>query len=124
MNIEEVRDYCLSLPYVWESFPFDEHTLVLKVGSKVMAILPLERYEPYLMLKCEPERALFLRDHYSAIEAAWHMNKRHWNGLYLSRGLSSSLVKELIQHSYELVWQGLSKRERETLTNTSQTRLS
>lgn len=117
MNIEDVRNYYLSLPYVWECFPFDETTLVVKLGAKMIAYLPLEAEEPYLVLKCDPERAIFLREHYEAIEPAWHMNKRHWNGLYLNRGLEPSLIRELIQHSYDLVLAGMTRRERTALAD-------
>lgn len=115
MNVEEVREYYLGLPHLRECFPFDEETLVLKLGSKMIGFIPLERDEAYLVLKCDPERAIYLREQYEGIEPAWHMNKRHWNGLYLERGLEPKLIKELIQHAYELVWQSLTKREREAL---------
>lgn len=116
MDIEVVRDHYLTLPFVEESFPFDETTLVMKVGSKMFGYLPLEYSEPYLVLKCEPEKSEWLRMQHDYIEPAYHMNKRHWIGIFLSRGVDSSLIKELIEHSYALVYAKLSRKERATLT--------
>lgn len=114
MSIEELRGHCLGLPYATESLPFDESTLVFKVGSKVFAIIPLEADSPYVCLKCDPDRAIDLREHYDAIEPAYHMNKVHWNGLYTTR-LPRALVQELLHHSYELVWGKMTKKERAQL---------
>lgn len=115
MNIEEVRQYCLSLPMVTESFPFDQETLVFKVGSRMIGYIPLEHPGGYICLKCDPERSEELRMHYDGIEPAWHMNKRHWIGLFLDRDVPHNLVKELIEHSYNLVCLKMPRREREAL---------
>lgn len=111
MNLEDLRAYYLSLPEVEESFPFGEDPLVLKTRGKMFAYISLNRgNESYIALKCDPERAIELREHYpDAIEPAYHMNKIHWNGLHLSRGLSPTLIRELVLHSYELVCQKLPK---------------
>lgn len=116
MSIEDIRAYYLELPHATECFPFDEHTLVVKVGSKMFALLSLEG-EGYLCLKCDPERSLWLQEHYSAIEGAYHMNKRHWIGIYYQRGIEPELIRELILHSYTLVWAKLSQREQQALSN-------
>lgn len=115
MDIEQIRDHCLCLPYAVEGFPFDEHTLVFKVGSKMFGYILLNHSEPYICLKCDPDRAIELRERYDAVVPAWHMNKVHWNGIYVGRNLSPKLILELIRHSYELVYLKLSKRERTRL---------
>lgn len=115
MNIEEIRDYCLAKPAVTEGFPFDEHTLVFKVMNKMFALTGLEGDPPFVNLKCDPERAIELREQYEDIQPGYHMNKAQWNSVYFSDGLPRDLVLELIDHSYELVVRGLSKRDREAL---------
>lgn len=116
MNIEEARAFCIRLPHVTESFPFDETTLVFKVGSKMFGYIPLEFSSPYLVLKCDPDRAIQLRERYEAVEGAYHMNKTHWNGIYLDRDLGKKEIYELIQHAYDLVYQRLTKKEKEQLS--------
>lgn len=80
MNIEKLRDYCLAKPAVSEDFPFDETTLVFKVVGKIFAFTDLEG-ELRINLKCDPERAISLREQYPAIMPGYHMNKKHWNPL-------------------------------------------
>jgi len=115
MNIEEIRDYCLSKPAVTEGFPFDETTLVFKVMNKMFALTGLEGDPPYVNLKCDPERAIELRERYEAVQPGWHMNKAQWNSVYFTGSIPRDLVLELIDHSYELVVQGLKKKDREDL---------
>ncbi|MDO4707520.1 MAG: MmcQ/YjbR family DNA-binding protein [Porphyromonadaceae bacterium] len=120
MDIEQVRQFYLTLPYVSESFPFDESTLVFKVGSKMFGYISLDHPEPYICLKCDPERAIDLREHYTAVEEAYHMNKTHWNGVFLDRDLSSDQVLDLVRHSYELVYGKLTRKERLLLEGNAQ----
>ncbi len=115
MNIEELRDYCLSLKGTTESFPFDEMTLVLKVQGKMFALIPLDNPETQISLKCDPERAISLREEHSAIVPAWHFNKKYWNTVIIDPSISKALLYELIQHSYDLVVLGLPKKLREGL---------
>ena len=115
MDIEAVRDHCLAKEGVTEGFPFGEDVLVFKVGSRIFALVNLERIPLTMNLKCDPERAIELRERYSAVEPGWHMNKRHWNTLHLDGTLPSTEVRDLIDHSYELVVQKLTRRERERL---------
>lgn len=115
VNIEEIRNFYLTLPYVFEGFPFGEDILVLKVGSKVFALLVLESDEPFIQLKCDPDKAEELRARYSAVLPAWHMNKRHWNKVLLRGDISTEDVIEQIQDSYRLVWQKISKKEQTIL---------
>ncbi len=102
MNLEEVREYCISLPGVTESFPFNDTALVFKAG-KIFAILDLSDDERGISLKCEPERAIELREMHPEITGAYHLNKQHWNAVRLNGNVEPSLIKELIDHSYELI---------------------
>jgi predicted DNA-binding protein (MmcQ/YjbR family) len=113
MNVEEVREFALSMPHATEDFPFDAETLVLRIGGKIFAILPLEK-SGHINLKCDPERAITLREEYSAIEPGWHMSKTNWNTLLFDE-LPAALVKELIEHSYQLVFAGLTKKAKAEL---------
>jgi len=114
MNIEELRDYCLSKKGVTECFPFDEVTLVFKVGGKIFALTNLDR-EPSVNLKCDPERAIDLREKYSSIIPGYHMNKTHWNTIYMNNSIPDKLMKEMIDLSYLLIVQSLSKSKRKDL---------
>ena len=102
MDILEYRDYCLSLPFVEESTPFDETTLVFKVGGRMFTYAGMEDFRR-LAVKCDPDEAVGLRERYEGVEAAWHGNKRHWNDLYVDRDLSDAFVREQIRRSYMLV---------------------
>lgn len=102
MNIESVRDYCLSLPMATEDFPFDETTLVFRVLGKIFAMVDLDDTE-WFVLKCDHDYALELRDCHTEIAPAYHMNKKHWNQLNLFGMLPDELVQSLIRHSYNLV---------------------
>ena len=108
MDIETFRKYCLQLHGVEETFPFGPDTLVYKVFGKVFAITGLDEEEFSVNLKCDPERAIELREDYpEQIIPGWHMNKKHWNTIYFEGGLSNQLLVELINHSYALVVAGL-----------------
>jgi len=115
MDIEIVREYCLSKPHVTESFPFDEHTLVFKVMNKMFALIGLANEDPYVNLKCDPDYALELREEYDAIRPGYHMSKKHWNSVYLEHGLTRKQIAEFIDHSYDLVVSKLPKKVRETM---------
>lgn len=114
MNIEALRDYCVSKPYVTEHFPFDKDTLVFKVHHKMFALASLKRWEAgdgFINLKCDPEKALALREQYSSIKPGYHMHKQHWNSVYAQHGmLPIDLIKILIDDSYQLVFDNLPKR--------------
>jgi predicted DNA-binding protein (MmcQ/YjbR family) len=116
MNIEEFRNYCMGKKGVTEEFPFDETTLVFKVMGKMFALTSLDRIPLQASLKCDPERALELRETYDGrITAAYHMNKAHWNALDLEENLPPNLIRELVDHSYDLVVAGLTKKLRADL---------
>ena len=113
MNIETFFEYCLSKNGVTEHFPFDKDTLVFKVGGKMFALSSLnqwEKGEPSVNLKCNPERAQELREEYESIKPGFHMSKTHWNTVQINHEVSDVLVKELIDHSYDLVFKSLSKK--------------
>jgi len=114
MNIEELREYCISKKGVTEGFPFDEVTLVFKVGGKMFALTNLDG-EPSVNLKCEPEKAIELREQYTAIMPGYHMNKLHWNTVYMNGTLPDNLLKELIDLSYELILASLPRAKREVV---------
>lgn len=102
MDIESIREHCLSLPLVTEDFPFDEEVLAFRVGGKIFAMLNLANTE-WFVLKCDPDMALELRERYTEITPAWHMNKRHWNQINLYGTLPQGLIYDLVAHSYSLV---------------------
>jgi len=114
MNIEELREYCISKKGVTECFPFDEVTLVFKVMGKMFALTNLDG-PTTINLKCDPDRAIELREQYSDILPGYHMNKTHWNTVNVQGSLSNQIIKELIDHSYDLVVKSLTRKLREEL---------
>lgn len=121
MHIEQLRDFCIAKKGVTEHFPFDDVTLVFKVMNKMFALVGLnhwEKGEQKINLKCDPERAQELRGEYEGIYAGFHMNKKHWNTVIInSADVSDNLVFELINHSYNLVVKGLTKKVKAELEN-------
>jgi predicted DNA-binding protein (MmcQ/YjbR family) len=115
MNIEEFRDYCLSKKYVTESFPFDEVTLVFKVANKMFALAGLEHQPAKVNLKCDPERAIELREEYAEVIEGFHMNKKLWNTITIEGNLPTDLIIELIDHSYDLVVKNMTKKKQREL---------
>lgn len=109
MNIEQLRDYCLNKPGVTESFPFDETTLVFKVGTKMFALTDLEGAFT-VNLKCDPEKALELRDKHDFVQPGYHMSKIHWNTISIDGRVSDKQLNEWIDHSYELVFKSLPRK--------------
>ena len=112
MNIEDFRDYCLTKLDASESTPFGENTLVFKVGAKIFAIASLDDVPAHVNLKCDPERALDLRDRYEEVQPGYHMNKKHWNTIALGGRMPDTELRALIDHSYELVAGSQRKRKR------------
>lgn len=103
MNIEELRDYCLSKPLAEEGFPFGEETLVFKVKNKIFLLTSLEKQPVQFNVKCDPEKAIELREKYSCVLPGYHMNKKLWNTIIVDGTLSAQQLKGFIDHSYELV---------------------
>lgn len=115
MNVEELREYCLSKPNTSEDTPFGDDTLVFKIGGKIFALMGLDTAEANINLKCDPDRAVELREEYpEVIIPGYHMNKKHWNTVRADE-LDEKLVTELIDHSYQLVFNSLPKSIRERL---------
>ncbi len=114
MDLETYRTYCLNKKGVTESFPFDQKTLVFKGGNKMFALTEVEEYSS-INLKCDPERAIVLRETYEGIRPGWHMNKRHWNTVSVNADVDDSLVYELIDLSYDLIVASLPKKIRDGL---------
>ena len=110
MNLEDFREYCLTKTGVTEGTPFGEDTLVFKVGGKIFALASLEDIPPHVNLKCDPERALDLRDRYEEVQPGYHMNKKHWNTVELSGRILETELRGMIDHSYELVAARLRKK--------------
>jgi predicted DNA-binding protein (MmcQ/YjbR family) len=103
MDLPDLIAHCLAKPGAEETTPFGPDHLVYKVGGKMFALTSPDEFPPRVNLKCDPERALELRDRYEAIIPGYHMNKRHWNTLILDGSLPDTLVRDLIDHSYQLV---------------------
>jgi predicted DNA-binding protein (MmcQ/YjbR family) len=103
MNIGELLDFTLSMQAVEESFPFGENVLVLKVKGKMFLTISLNSIPLQFNAKCDPERAISLREEYEDILPGYHMNKKHWNTILLNGTIPPQLIRELITHSYELV---------------------
>lgn len=113
MNIQQLYEYCLSKKGVTEHFPFDEDTLVFKVGGKMFCLTSLQNWEkgnPSLNLKCDPEKAIELRAAYEAIQPGYHMSKKHWNTVFFHNDVAIKMMVELINHSYDLVFESLPKK--------------
>lgn len=117
MDSESCREHCLTYRAVAEEFPFGPDTLVFKVAGKIFALMSLDHVPLKISLKCDPARALGLREQYiGKITGAYHMNKKHWNSL-LPQTLPPDLVKDLIDHSYDLVVGGLTKKQQQEFQN-------
>ena len=109
MNIEELRDYCLSFPQTSESLPFDENTLVFKVHGKMFVLSDIESFS-FINLKCDPEKAVEVREKYSAVTPGYHMNKKHWNSVRVDGDLSDKKIEQWVTDSYNLVVANMPKK--------------
>ncbi|HZY78798.1 MAG TPA: MmcQ/YjbR family DNA-binding protein [Cyclobacteriaceae bacterium] len=114
MNIESFRTYCLSKPGVTEETPFGPDVLVMKVMGKMFALTDLNTFAA-ISLKVVPEVGAELREQYTSVVEAYHLNKKHWMSVVMDGGVGDKLVKGWIDGSYELVVKGLTKKEREKL---------
>ena len=119
MNIEQIREYCLKKKGVTEEFPFDEETLVFKVAGKIFLLASLESIPLQINLKCEPEKAVELREEYESVQPGYHMNKKHWNTIIIDGTVPTRNLFEWIDDSYNLVVAGLKKSERNKLEKKS-----
>jgi predicted DNA-binding protein (MmcQ/YjbR family) len=111
MNVETLRQYCLSKKLVTESLPFGDDTLVFKVIDKIFALINLDG-ELSINLKCDPEKAIELREKFNSVLPGYHMNKVHWNTVMIDGTVPDKLIEEWIDHSYEEVVKSLPKSKR------------
>ena len=115
MNVETLREYCLSKKGATEGFPFGESTLVFKVLDKIFLLVALHASPLQFNAKSDPGKAIELRDQYDAVKPGYHMNKKHWNTVIIDGSVPQKLLKEMIDDSYALIVQSLPKKEREKL---------
>jgi predicted DNA-binding protein (MmcQ/YjbR family) len=115
MSGDPVETACLGLAGAAKEFPWGEDTAVFKVAGKVFAIWRPDSEPPKLSLRCEPELAVQLREQYAAIEPGWHLNKRHWNTVTVDGSLPARMVRDMIEDSYDLVVEGLTRAQRASL---------
>ena len=115
MDLEKFREYCLSKPAATEDTPFGEDTLVFKVGGKMFALASLDEVPARANLKCDLDLALELRDRYEEVQPGYHMSKKHWNTVQLEGAIPVVEIRQMIDHSYDLVVAGLPKAKRERL---------
>lgn len=114
MEISDIRDYCLAKNGVTESLPFNDETLVFKVGNKRFLLIPLEKLPTQFAAKADPEWSEELREEYPQISGAWHMNKTHWNSVECD-SLKKDLIMKLIDSSYELIFSSFTKKMKEEI---------
>jgi len=103
MNIESIREYCLAKENAEETFPFGPDTLVYKVNGKIFLLMGLNNYPLSFNVKCNPDLAIELRDTYPCVQPGYHMNKKHWNTIIVDGTIPSDMIKNWIDHSYEMV---------------------
>ena len=115
MDLEQFREYCLSKVAATESMPFGEDVLVFKAAGKIFALAALDEIPVTVNLKCDPDLALALRGQYDQVQPGYHVNKKHWNTVEIDSGIPDAELHKMIDHSYELVVQGLPKKTREKL---------
>ena len=122
MNVEEFREYCLSLPGVSEKMPFpnvadrySRDVLCFYVGDKWFCFVNIEVFD-FCCIKCRPEESTELRARYEGVKPGWHMNKKYWNSVYFNQDVPDSIIRELVARSYRLGVESLPKRERERYT--------
>lgn len=114
MNAENIREYCLNKNEVSESFPFNDTALVFKVNNKMFLLLDLKA-ELRISLKCDPEKAVELREHYSSVISGYHFNSKHWNTVYVDGSIAERLILQWIDDSYRLVINKMPLKDRKRL---------
>lgn len=116
MQLDDFRNYCLSLKGTTESLPFDANTLVFKVMDKMFALTDLANFES-INVKCEPEKAIELRERYNAVKEGYHMSKKHWNTITVNDDMNDKEILQWVLHSYQLIVEKLTKKQKEELEN-------
>jgi predicted DNA-binding protein (MmcQ/YjbR family) len=115
MNLESLRDYCISLPGTTEELPFGPDTLVFKVKGKVFLLTPLDSPTHQFNAKCDPEKAEELREKYPDVKPGYHMNKKHWNTVLVTGNIPSETLFSWVKDSYDLVVKSLPKKDQAEL---------
>lgn len=116
-HIDEISEFCLKLPGVSNDFPFDEEIMAFRVMDKIFLLTSLSNIPLSINVKAHPDQAIEWREQYDAIVPGFHMNKKHWNTVTLDGSLSNPFIQEMIQHSYDCVVKGLTKKLKEELGN-------
>jgi len=122
MHLDEIRAYCLALPETTEGFPFGPDPLVFKVGGKMFALMGIDDIPPRVVLKCDPERTVELRERHAAISEGPYFRNLHWNYVMLDGSVPRDLVRSMIDDSYRLVVAKLKKADRERILAALQAR--
>lgn len=115
MDLESFRSFCLAHPATTEDTPFGENVLVWRIGGKLFALTDVNRFPAAVNLKCDPERAVELRERYEGVLPGYHQNKRHWNTVLLDGSVPDAEIRAMIDHSYEIVRASLPKSVRTAL---------
>jgi predicted DNA-binding protein (MmcQ/YjbR family) len=122
MDLAAFREYCLRKRGATEGTPFGETVLVFKVAGKIFALAALDGIPATVNLKCDPDLALALRDRYEQVQPGYHMNKKHWNTVEIDSGVPEGELREMIEHSYDLVVRTLPKAQRDQLARQKRSR--
>ncbi|MBI2269369.1 MAG: MmcQ/YjbR family DNA-binding protein [Bacteroidetes bacterium] len=120
MNIEEIHNYCMDKREVTEGMPFGDSVVVYKVAGKVFLLVSLDETPLQFNAKCDPAKAIELREQYDCVHPGYHMNKKHWNTIKVDGSVSDKLLMAWIDHSYDMVVTGLSKKDRMKLQDAGQ----
>lgn len=115
ITLDEIRHHCLKKEKVTEDLPFDESTLAFRIGGKIFLLTDIDAEILSINLKCDPQKAIELRDNYPEIRPGYHMNKRHWNTVLCEGDLPRTMILELIDHSHELVLASLPRKLRQEI---------
>lgn len=115
MDLDTLREYCLAKPATEETLPFGPDALVFKVAGKMFLLIALDEEPLRFNAKCDPEQAEELRERYPCVQPGYHMNKKHWNTITIDGSVSSAILKQWIDHSYDLVVKSLPAKVREEL---------
>lgn len=112
MNVETIREYCLSKTNAEETLPFGPDVIVFKTGGKAFLLLPLDTEDLRFNVKCDPDLAVELRERHACVLPGFHMNKKHWNTIIVDGSVPSKTVFEWIDHSYQLIIASLPKMKK------------
>lgn len=117
MHLDELREYCINKKGVEEGFPFGGDTLVFKVMGKIFLLSGIDSQPVQFNAKCDPEKAIELRENYPCVLPGYHMNKQHWNTIICDGLVSDKQIQEWIDDSYNLVASSLTKKLKSELEN-------